>query len=319
MEATLNIALLIDSDNIAPKYVETIFDELKSLGTVTIKRIYGDLSQPQAKSWKEILPDYALSTVQQFAYTKGKNSTDSAMIIDAMDILYTKAVDAFCLASSDSDFTRLAARLREEGKTVIGMGASHTPKAFVNSCTKFCFLDVLSSADADNHAASDAENTVGTASSTADSITPRKEIEIEILSMLAQREVGTHIQISVVKETLQRKYPDFDERNYGFSKFSTFLQSFGAFRVELDAHRNYSICQEYSERQAEMEQFVLALLQKARGNRMNIGEINSRLTERFPGFSVKSLGYKQIKLFLSEIDGAEIENCDLVLKKKAKK
>ena len=106
----LNIALLIDSDNIAPKYVETIFDELKTVGTVTVKRIYGDWTLEQAKSWKALLPEYALMPMQQYAYTSRKNSTDSAMIIDAMDILYLNAVDVFCLASSDSDFTRLAAR-----------------------------------------------------------------------------------------------------------------------------------------------------------------------------------------------------------------
>lgn len=306
MESTLNIALLIDSDNISPKYVETIFDELKGFGTVTIKRIYGDWTLEQAKSWKSLLPEYALIPIQQYAYTQGKNSTDSAMIIDAMDILYSKAVDAFCLASSDSDFTRLAARLREEGKQVIGMGESKTPKAFVSACDVFRHLDLLNG-DAD---ASD---------TAADSITPRKEIKAEILSMLSQNESGAHPLISVVKEMLQRKYPDFDERNYGFSKFSSFLKSFDAFKIESDTHRDtLCISKEDSSMRTEIERYVLSLLQKNRGNRMNIGEINNRLKEHFPGFSAKSLGYKQIKLFLSEIDGVEIVDCDLVLKKKEK-
>lgn len=303
MEPTLNIALLIDADNISPKYIETVFDELKNIGTVTIKRIYGDWTQEQSKSWKSLLPAYALIPMQQYAYTQGKNSTDSAMIIDAMDILYSKEVDAFCLASSDSDFTRLAARLREEGKQVIGMGESKTPKAFVSACDSFRYLDVLSG---------DTES----ADSGASSITPRKEIKTEILSILSQKEVGARVQISVIKDALQRKYPDFDERNYGFSKFSVFLKSFNAFKILPDTHRNtLCICQEYSAQKAEIEQFVLQQLRKSRGNRLNIGEINSRITERFPDFSVKSLGYKQIKLFLSDIDGVEIENCDLVLKK----
>lgn len=303
METTLNIALLIDSDNISPKYVETVFDELKDIGTVTIKRIYGDWTLEQARSWKALLPKYALMPMQQYAYTQGKNSTDSAMIIDAMDILYSKEVDVFCLASSDSDFTRLAARLREEGKQVIGMGESKTPKAFVNVCDSFRYLDVLSG-DMDS-----ADSAVG-------SITPRKEIEMEILSMLSQKEVGARVQISVIKDALQRKYPDFDERNYGFSKFSVFLKSFNAFKIVPDTHRNtLCICQEDSAQKAEIEAFVLQQLKKSRTKRLNIGEINSRITERFHDFSVKSFGYKQIKLFLSDIDGVEIENCDLVLKK----
>lgn len=305
MENTLNIALLIDSDNISPKYVETVFDELKDIGAVTIKRIYGDWTLDNVRSWKTLLPEYALMPIQQYAYTQGKNSTDSAMIIDAMDILYSKEVDVFCLASSDSDFTRLAARLREEGKQVIGMGESKTPKAFVSACDSFRYLDVLSG-DTDS-AGNDAEG-----------ITPRKEIEMEILSMLSQKEAGARIQISVIKDALQRKYSDFDERNYGFSKFSGFLKSFNTLKIVTDTQRNtLCICQEYSARKAEIERYILALLKKSRGNRLNIGEINSRVTAQFKDFSVKSLGYKQIKLFLSDIDGVEIENCDLVLKKEA--
>ena len=302
MEPTLNIALLIDSDNISPKYIETLFDELKDIGTVTIKRIYGDWTQDSVKSWKGLLPRYALIPIQQYAYTQGKNATDSAMIIDAMDILYGKAVDVFCLASSDSDFTRLAARLRESGKQVIGMGESKTPKAFVSACDSFRYLDVLSGE-------TDSEPIAG------NSITPRQEIEEEILSILSQTEAGARVQISVIKEALQRKYSDFDERNYGFSKFSGFLKSFPAFKIVPDIHRN-TLCidQGYSARKAEIEAFVLQTLKKTRGKRMNIGEVNTRITEHFKNFSVKSLGYKQIKLFLSDIDGVEIEDCDLILR-----
>lgn len=302
MEPTLNIALLIDSDNISPKYIETLFDELKDIGTVTIKRIYGDWTQDGVKSWKGLLPRYALIPIQQYAYTQGKNATDSAMIIDAMDILYGKAVDVFCLASSDSDFTRLAARLRESGKQVIGMGESKTPKAFVSACDSFRYLDVLSGE-------TDSEPIAG------NSITPRQEIEEEILSILSQTESGARVQISVIKEALQRKYSDFDERNYGFSKFSGFLKSFPAFKIVPDNHRN-TLCidQGYFARKAEIEAFVLQTLKKTRGKRMNIGEVNTRITEHFKNFSVKSLGYKQIKLFLSDIDGVEIEDCDLILR-----
>lgn len=307
MEQTnINVALLIDSDNISPKYIETIFDELQEIGTLTVKRIYGDWTLEQAKSWKDVLPNYSILPIQQYAYTSGKNSTDSAMIIDAMDILYRNQVDAFCLVSSDSDFTRLAARLRESGKKVIGMGESKTPKAFVSACDSFRYLDVLrADSDADIDADFNAQE---------NSITPKREIEQEILSMLSQKEQGNRIQVSVVKENLQRKFPDFDQRNYGFSKFSAFLKSMNAFKTTVDGDRQTMyISAEHSAQRDKIETYVLELLRKSKGKKMNIGEINTKLTDAFPYFSVKALGYKQIKLFLSDIEGAQIQNCDLVL------
>ena len=135
-------AVLIDSDNVSYKYVKIIFDEITNLGVATIKRIYGDWTSGKTH-WKNVLLDYALTPMQQYAYTSGKNSTDSAMIIDAMDILYTGNVDGFCIASSDSDFTKLATRLREAGKIVIGMGEKHTPQPFVKACSQFKYIDLI--------------------------------------------------------------------------------------------------------------------------------------------------------------------------------
>ena len=136
-------AVLIDSDNVSSKYVKIILDEITNLGVATIKRIYGDWTNGKTH-WKSVLLDYALTPMQQYAYTSGKNSTDSAMIIDAMDILYTGDVDGFCIASSDSDFTKLATRLREAGKIVIGMGEKHTPQPFVKACSQFKYIDLIS-------------------------------------------------------------------------------------------------------------------------------------------------------------------------------
>lgn len=137
-------AVLIDSDNVSHRYVKTIMDEITNVGVPTIKRIYGDWTTAEKQSWKKLLLEYALTPMQQYSYTSGKNSTDSAMIIDAMDILYTGDVDGFCLASSDSDFTKLATRLREAGKIVIGMGERKTPVPFVKACSQFKYIDVLS-------------------------------------------------------------------------------------------------------------------------------------------------------------------------------
>lgn len=137
------IALLIDAENVSPKYIKTIIDEVSMYGTPAYKRIYGDWTSLEMGSWKKVLLEHNLTPIQQFSYTQGKNASDSAMIIDAMDILYAKNVDGFCLVSSDSDFTRLAARLRESRMFVIGMGESKTPTAFKSACDTFKYLDVL--------------------------------------------------------------------------------------------------------------------------------------------------------------------------------
>ena len=142
-------AVLIDADNVSVKYIKIILDEISKDGIATYKRIYGDWTNPALVSWKSTLLDNSVLPIQQYSYTTGKNSTDSAMIIDAMDILYSEQVDGFCLVSSDSDFTRLAARLRESGMTVIGMGESKTPNSFIAACNKFKYLDILSAAEED--------------------------------------------------------------------------------------------------------------------------------------------------------------------------
>ena len=136
-------AMLIDAENISSQYIDVIMDEATKEGVITYKRIYGDWTNNNHSSWKDILLKHSLNPMQQYAYTQGKNSTDSAMIIDAMDILYTGTVDGFCIVSSDSDFTKLASRLKESGKIVIGMGKKQTPQAFVSACTKFKYIDIL--------------------------------------------------------------------------------------------------------------------------------------------------------------------------------
>ena len=143
MDNELRFAVLMDADNISDKYVKIILDETANNGVITYKRIYGDWTSPRLASWKNVLLDNSIIPMQQYSYTTGKNSTDSAMIIDAMDILYSGTVDGFCIVSSDSDFTRLAARLRESGMQVIGMGESKTPKPFISACNQFKYLDLL--------------------------------------------------------------------------------------------------------------------------------------------------------------------------------
>ena len=143
-------AILIDADNVSAKYIKYIFDEVSNYGVSTYNRIYGDWTSPGAASWKDILLANSVTPVQQYSYTVGKNATDSAMIIDAMDILFTGYVEGFCIVSSDSDFTKLASRLRESGKLVIGMGEKKTPKPFIAACNQFKYLDVLLASDEKN-------------------------------------------------------------------------------------------------------------------------------------------------------------------------
>lgn len=143
MNDETRFAILIDAENISPKYIQVIFDEVSNYGVSTYRRIYGDWTSTRNNRWKEVLLDNSITPIQQYSYTEGKNSSDSAMIIDAMDILYTLSVDGYVLVSSDSDFTRLASRLRESGMTVIGMGESKTPNAFISACNTFKYLDIL--------------------------------------------------------------------------------------------------------------------------------------------------------------------------------
>ena len=139
----MKLALLIDADNAQASMINNVLDEVSKYGNASVKRIYGDWTTPHMKSWKSMLLDHSIQPIQQFAYTTGKNATDSAMIIDAMDLLYTGNFDGFCIVSSDSDFTRLAARLKESGKIVYGFGEQKTPKAFINACDKFIHTEVL--------------------------------------------------------------------------------------------------------------------------------------------------------------------------------
>ena len=157
MDKDRRFAVLIDADNVSDKYIRLILDELSNDGIITYKRIYGDWTRPALGSWKSVLLDYSITPIQQYGYTTGKNATDSAMIIDAMDILYTGNVEGFCIVSSDSDFTRLASRLREAGKIVVGMGERKTPSPFIAACNKFRFLEVLQQAQEAEAAADCAE------------------------------------------------------------------------------------------------------------------------------------------------------------------
>lgn len=227
MENDKKIAILIDADNVSDKYIKYIFDEISNHGTPTYKRIYGDWTKPQLNSWKNVLLNYSITPIQQYSYTTGKNATDSALIIDAMDILYSKNVDGFCIISSDSDFTRLAARLREAGMYVIGMGEKKTPTPFISACEKFKYLEVLAGIIGDS------ENALEKQQDPKDSLTSLGELIKSIKNIIAERsdEEGW-IGLGEVGTKLNMRYPDFDTRNYGHSKLSSFILSLNKFEIE---------------------------------------------------------------------------------------
>lgn len=216
-------ALLIDADNIGSQYVKIIIDELTKEGVITYKRIYGDWTQPNLKQWKEILLDYSINPIQQYAYTTGKNATDSAMIIDAMDILYTGNVDGFCLVSSDSDFTKLATRLKEAGKTVIGMGKQQTPKPFVSACSKFKYVDIIGENEEDKKGSQSKDG-----KDKKSTLTKTGSIKKFIKKIIEENsDDDGWILASTIGTMLQKKYPDFDSRNYGYKKTIELIKSMG--------------------------------------------------------------------------------------------
>jgi NYN domain/OST-HTH/LOTUS domain len=219
------IAVLIDGDNIPSKYISEMMEEVTKYGTPTIKRIYGDWTKPHLSKWKGVLLENAISPIQQYSYTAGKNATDSAMIIDAMDILYSSKVDAFCLASSDSDFTKLATRLREAGMQVYGIGEKKTPDPFIVACDKFIYLEILSSSDED-------KNTKGTPKKdNLYNITP-KVIRLLKNSVADAADEDGWAFLGDVGSLIIKKQPNFDARNFGFEKLTPLFKSLNQFEME---------------------------------------------------------------------------------------
>lgn len=235
MEKDLKIAVLIDADNVSDKYVKVIFDEVNNHGTATYKRIYGDWTKPQLGQWKNVLLNYSISPIQQYSYTIGKNATDAALIIDAMDILYSGQVDGFCIVSSDSDFTRLASRLREAGKYVLGMGEKKTPVPFISACEKFKYLEVLLQA---------VEPTPIKNGNTG-KIDNQTLIDTLKIIINENSDDDGWAFLGEVGSILSKRYPDFDTRNYGFQKLTPLVSSLKQFEIQSRKTSNPNITHKY--------------------------------------------------------------------------
>lgn len=253
------IAVLIDSDNVSPAHIEGVLGELARHGTTSVRRMYGDWTSDRLRGWKTAANEYSIQPVQQFSYTTGKNSTDSALIIDAMDLLHQNRLDAFAIVSSDSDFTRLAARLRESGARVFGFGERKTPKPFVNACDTFTYFDVLQvdPVEPANAAKTDTASPSDDVSADAERPQPPRQAtskelrqDTRLMNLLragivAGADDDGWAHLSGVGSTVQKQAPDFDSRNWGYPKLSDLIEAVGLFevdrRVEPNGHTNLRV------------------------------------------------------------------------------
>ncbi|MCB9252729.1 MAG: NYN domain-containing protein [Flavobacteriales bacterium] len=232
----LKLAVLIDADNVPYSNIKGMLEEISKYGTPTFKRIYADWTKPTVSGWKKVLLENSITPVHQFSYTSGKNATDSSMIIDAMDILYTGGVNGFCLVSSDSDFTRLASRLKEAGMFVIGMGEKKTPMAFISACDKFIYIEILN----DTIESSSAENKTGKSNKDAQKVISKssinkidhklKKVINDSISDLADD--GGWVFLGDLGNLILKKQPDFDPRNYGYKKLLPLIKQIKGLEVD---------------------------------------------------------------------------------------
>lgn len=241
MNKDLNLAVLIDGDNIPSKYIKVMMEEIAKYGVPSIKRIYGDWTKPHLAKWKKILLDHAIQPIQQYGYTQGKNATDSAMIIDAMDILYGGKTDGFCLVSSDSDFTRLATRLRESSQKVFGIGEQKTPEPFIAACDKFIYLEILTEDDEEEAVTKKTINKKQqTRSKTVQKLTPQT-IKLIKTSIYDCADDDGWAFLGDVGSLINKKQPNFDPRNFGFYKLTPLISSLDVFEIEQRESSNSKV------------------------------------------------------------------------------
>ncbi|MGX5217188.1 NYN domain-containing protein [Pseudomonas segetis] len=227
-----HLAVLIDADNAPPAIVEGLFEEIAKYGIASVKRIYGDWTGPQLGGWKKVLLDHSIQPIQQFAYTKGKNATDSSLIIDAMDLLYTRRFDGFCLVSSDSDFTRLAARLREEGLMVYGFGEEKTPSPFVSACDKFIYTEILragasEAVESGDKTQASSQDVTTSESKKPDAKTKVQKVPVDFIANVIDDidDENGWVGLGALGQNISKLRPAFDSRLYGYKKLSDLIRS----------------------------------------------------------------------------------------------
>lgn len=288
-------ALLIDAENVSAKYIKPILDELSKYGNVTYKRIYGDWTKSQSASWKEVLLQNSITPIQQFSYTYGKNATDSAMIIDAMDMLYTNDLEGFCLVSSDSDFTKLASRLRESGRTVIGMGESKTPTPFRKACDIFTELELLLDDIKDGK-----KNEV-----------TKGQIEESVIKIITENQNNDkETGLGEVGSRLVKLYSDFDVRRYGYSLLSKFLETFPKLKLKQDGTQVTVMLYEDKSKKEMLEEFIVQQIKDSGAQGILLGTLGNRIHNKFKDFKVRDYGYSQFKQYVQSLHNVEVEEED---------
>ncbi len=287
IEDKKQFAVLIDSDNISAKYASSIFNEIENYGYASFRRIYGNWSS-KANGWKEeILLENSITPIQQFAYTSGKNATDMAMVIEAMDILYSGKVDGFCLVTSDSDFTRLAMRLREENMYVIGMGESKTPLALTKACNKFIHLNLINRRGEESH---------------GNDVTPLSEIEDAVITIINDNEnKGKITYLGEIGSRLNDKFTDFDVRNYGYTKLVVFLQDTCPRLRIYRMDSGYAVGLNDQVDRKSLEKEILLFIKDNGGQVDNLSLVYEAIHKKHPSFDLKDYGYSRLSSFLRSI------------------
>lgn len=288
------IAVLIDAENTSVKYIDVALKELKQYGDISVQRMYGDFSKKEMKSWADKGLEYAIVPIHQARYSQSKNASDIMLVIDAMDFLYQGSADIFCIITSDSDFTRVASRIREGGKKVVGMGMSNASKTFITACNEYKFLDKISEEESE-------DNTKDSA------VTPLSDIKSTINLLIQQAESrGEKLDLSVAKVQLLREYPDFDERNYGYTMFSKFIEDETRFNVEREGNIAF-VTRKNNDKAIDIKKIEQYIVSRA-SNKTELGALGKALIDKYPKFKYKDLGYSKLSKFVGNVNGVKIAN-----------
>lgn len=322
-EPKMQLAVLIDSENISSKYASIIFNEIETYGFASYRRIYGNWTKNNGWN-QDILLENSITPIQQFDYTAGKNSTDMTMVIDAMDILYSGNVDGFCLVTSDSDFTRLAMRLREANMYVIGMGESKSPVALTKACNKFIHLNLISSSSAVSNAGSAAaddhelhDDFTSEKTAKANALTPISEIEEAIISIVNDNEnKDKTTYMGEIGSRLSSKFTDFDVRNYGYTKLLTFIRDKCSKLELIKENTSYTVSVREINNENDIQKEIKNMIAKNGGTIDNLSVIYDQLKKNHPDFDLKDYGYSRISSFLRSIEGVTVRENEVSLNDK---
>lgn len=300
------IALLIDAENTNVKYIDAIFSEIKKYGNITYQRMYGDFRNSALEKWVKKSTEYAIVPIYQQNYSSGKNAADIMLVIDAMDILYRQNVDLFCIVSSDSDFTRLVNRIKEDAIYVVGMGQSRASKTFVKACNEYKFLDkIIDEEEKETEEEKTEKNKPKDSKKTEEknAITPIEKIKGFINSLVIEAEnKGERANLGSTKSQLQREFPDFDERNYGYTLFRKFIEDGTKFETEQEGNSMYIVRNNNNNIEKRVCNFIREKAKKG----VALDMLGNEIHNRFPEFRYKDLGYSRLSKFIENVEGIEL-------------